>query len=354
MQQEFDSQKTRQRIIWAVGALVLLIFIIGLSRVVYTISSFGKPITPSLVSPIKASKWDGSSVVNVVFTSPNFENNPDISLVSFHPKEKKAVILHIASQTYLELPRGYGSWMIGSVFRLGEEESPKKGGQLLKQSVAKLVGLNIDGIVLVDKKDYNSPEELIASWRKNPLAPFIDLKDIQSDLTASEATKLFTSLTSLRNDKTASLNLEQSNITESKLLADSTRVLGVDTIRLDLFVRDKMADEDVLAEGLSVAVFNGTDHPGLALEAVRVVTNMGGNVITVGNTEVKMGKSSVVTGVGLEEVEKKGATVKRLLQIFAPHCANLTCDLEDPKVSTSRAQINLVLGEDYYRLWRAR
>lgn len=319
---------------------------------VFTISSFGKPITPTLA---RAShfKWDGNSVINVVFTSPNFQSNPDISLLSYHPNEKKAVVLHVSPETYLELPRGYGSWMIGSVFRLGEEETPHRGGELLRQSTGKLVGLNIDGIVLVDKKDYISPEALIEGWRKNPLASFLDLKDIQSDLSVSEASKLFTSLTSLRSDKIASLNMEQSSITQSQLLPDSTRVLGVDTVRLDLFVRNKMAEEEILTEGLSVAVFNGTDHPGLAQEVVRVVTNMGGNVIAVGNTEVRVGKSLVLLGVDIGDL-KGGTTVKRLVQIFAPSCLKLTCELEDPKVSTSRAQVNLILGEDYYKIWRSR
>lgn len=337
----------------AILALVLIGVIVFANRIYVSILSFSKPVTPNLTQD-RQKNWDGESVINVVFTSYNPDNSSAISLVSVHPKEKRATLLNISDQTYLELPKGFGSWPIGSVFRLGELEKDKMGAYLLKLSASKLMGLPVDGIVMFDKKSYKLPEKLLSDWRRNPFGPYLVLDNVKSDMTKSEVLKLFTMLSGVREDRIETLNLERSNITESKLLPDSTRVLGVDTIRLDLFVRDKMGEEDILSEGVSVAVFNATDYPGLTREAVRTITNLGGNVIIVGNTEVRTATSLVVFGRLTEDETKQGYTQKRLKQIFAPHCLETECFISDPKIDNSRAQINVILGEDYYKKWYTR
>lgn len=355
MGKEKQTPKKNSKIKLAFLALAALIGLIILSRAVVSVASLNKPITPSLSSEKKYT-WNGESVINVVFSSKVPGEGTDISVVSYHPNEEKAVVLHIAEQTYLELPKGFGSWPVGSVYRLGEEDS-KTGASLLKMSLSKLIGLPIDAVVLFNSQDYKTPEELIASFKKNPLAPFFDTKNIKSDLTTLEAVKLFKQLSSIREDKLISLNLEHSSITESKLLPDSTRVLGVDTIRLDLFVRESMSDENILAEGVPVAVFNGTGYPGLTFEVVRSITNMGGNVIMVNNTEGKFKESTVnFSKEYLSENPEitETATSLRLKQLVAPHCLRLKCSNNDVNVVRSRAAINIVLGEDYYARWKSR
>lgn len=349
-------------------ALAVIIILIILSRAVVSVASLNRPITPQLSD--KKYFWDGNSVINVVFASQEPGKGTDISVVSFHPKEGKAIVLHIAEQTFLELPKGFGSWPVGSVYRLGEEDS-KTGANLLKMSLAKLIGLPMDGVILFNSQDYEqsstswmfpstqykTPEELIANWKKNPVAPLFDTRNIKSDLTTLEAVRLFKQLSSIREDKLISLDLEQSNITESKLLPDSTRVLGVDAIRLDLFVREKMSDEDILSEGLSIAVFNGTNYPGLTYEVVRAITNMGGNVTVVANTEQPQKKSSVsLSPEYLSENPQTSETNTslRLKEMVSPDCLKIKCSNTDINVTRSRAQINVVLGEDYFNYWKSR
>lgn len=354
MSKDKETPRKNGRIKLAFLALAALIGLIVLSRAVVSVASLNKPITPNLTE--KKYVLDDTSVINVVFSSKQPGEGSDISVVSYHPNEKKAVVLHISEQTYLELPKGFGSWPIGSVYRLGEEDS-NTGANLLKMTISKLIGLPIDGVVLFNSKNFKTPEELIAFWRKNPLSPFFETKNVRSDLTTLEAINFFKQLSSIREDKLVSLNLEHSNITESKLLPDSTRVLGVDTIRLDLFVREKMSDESILAEGASVAVFNGTDNPGLTFEVVRTITNMGGNVIMVNNTEEKYEKSTVSFSKDyLSENPEitETATSLRLKQLVAPHCLKAVCSNDDINVIRSRAAINIVLGKDYYARWKTR
>lgn len=349
-----ETPKKNGRIKLAFIAIAIIILLIILSRAVVSVASLNKPITPQLSD--KNYSWDGSSVINVVFASREPGEGTDISVVSFHPKEGKAIVLHIAEQTFLELPQGFGSWPIGSIYRLGEEDS-KIGANLLKMSLSKLIGLPMDGVILFNSKDYKTPEELIVNWKQNPIAPLFDTRNVKSDLTTLEAIRLFKQLSSIREDKLISLDLERSNITESKLLPDSTRVLGVDAIRLDLFVRERMSDEDILAEGAAIAVFNGTNYPGLTYEVVRVITNMGGNVTMVANTEQPQEKSTVSFSQEFLSENPEGTetdTSLRLKQMVASQCLKIKCSNNDINVTRSRAQINVVLGEDYHNHWKSR
>ncbi len=342
---------------WSVKTAILALVILGLviltSKVFSIVKSFNQPITTSLINS-KNYSLDNKSTVNVLFVTNPTKVPQNLSLVSYHPKEKKAVILHISDKTFLELPKGYGSWPVGSIYRLGQEQQPQIGAYLLKLSAAKLMGLPVDGVVVFDKTADINAEDLISSWSSNPFGSYLTLGSIKSDLTKSEAISLFNSLAGVRADRLEVLDLERSNITESHLLPDSSRVLGVDTIRLDLFVREKMADEDFVNEGLSIGVFNGTDHPLLTTEVVRTITNMGGNVIIVGNTESKIGKSLVTLGENVEADVQNSYTSNRLKQLYAPDCLANICSMDDPKINSSRAQVNIILGEDYFKKWKDR
>ena len=194
-------------------------------------------------------------------------------------------ILHISDDVFMELPKGYGSWKVGSIYDLGQEEKPQIGSNLLKLSISKLVGLPIDGLII--QKDLSQPsvEDLVGGWRKNPFNRLTFLRSISTDLTPIELYKFIKSSSSVRPDQITSLNLAQSNITRSQLLPDSSRVLGVDTIKLDTFIRDNISDPTLSEEDLTLAIFNATPHPGLAQQAQRIMTNLGMNVIILANTE---------------------------------------------------------------------
>ncbi len=324
----------------AILALSLLFGILILGKLLTLFLSLDRPISLDLNVP-KNYTWDQQSSVNVVFGSLN---NFKLTVINFQAKDKKAVVLHITDQTYLELPKGFGNWQVGSIYKLGQEEHPAIGSQLLKLSISKLLGLPIDGIIfLVDGKDKLTAEQFIANLHQNSFNRFLYLKDIRSDLTYNEALNFFQDLSHVRVDKIVSLDLAKSDITDSKLLPDSSRVLGVDTIKLDQFVQDKMADNQFGDEAKTVAIFNATNHPGISMLASRIITNLGGNVVLTATTDQSQPKS-VVLG-------ESSLTLRRLTQIFAPWCLKTKCANLDPKVQSSRAQINIILGEDYYNLW---
>ena len=335
----------------ALFALGILILLLVIGKFLTFLISLQKPITSEL-NTTKTYSWNKKSVYNVAFIQHPNDQNPAISVVSFQPTEQKAVVLHLSANIYSEVAKGYGTWRLGSVYQLGQEESPKKGASLLKLSLTRLLAIPIDAVVFPpDSTKYEDTEQLLTSFRKNVIPDFLYLSRIESDLTKWEALEFYYQISKVRADKIDSLNFERSAITESKLLPDSSRVLGVNTVRLDLFIREKLADPTITRENIPVAIFNATEQTGLAQELARFVTNIGGNVIIVQNMENKQLKSTVTVTNQSHNQIKNTVTYQRLSQFMAPDCLKRVCELEDDKIADSRAVINVVIGADYVRDW---
>lgn len=332
----------------SLGVLILLL-IFGKSY--SSMTSLYKPFSNEIGTQ-KNSYWDGNSSVNLVFASQKSNDLTDISVVNFQPKTKKVQVLHLSKDIYSDLPKGYGSWRIDSIYKLGQEEKEKTGAQLLKLSISRILGLPIDGIIIYSDSEQKL-ENSIIGWRKNPFSVLSFVSSAKTDLLPAELFSFIWSVSKVRNDLVLPLDLAQSNITESKLLPDSSRVLGLNAVRLDTFIRDNMSDTDMADENTSVAIFNATNHQGLAQLASRMVANLGASVVIVSNTEQIQEHSMVIIDNSPGQTSTPFSE-KKLKQIFAPDCIKNPCRSNDPKVLSSRAKINIILGEDYYKYWYLR
>jgi hypothetical protein len=334
----FNSERSKIK-----PLLVLFGILFGLLLLAKLISFLVALNTPLGINPSQKFSWDGRSSVNLVLVIKKDDAQTIQSVVNYNPLDQSINVLDISEQTYFELPKNYGSWKVGSIYKLGQEDNPPSGGKLMEQSIAKLIGLPIDGILVLKKTEGQNGEEVISKLRQNRLSIISLLSNSISDLTPLEAAHLLWTLSAVRSDKVASLDFLQSNVTDSKLLPDSSRVLGVNTVKLDLFIRKNMADPNILEESKSIAIFNATSHSNLTSQVARTLTNLGGNVITTANTTASQPHSLVT-------FTKDSLTAQRIVEIYAPNCLK-SCQINDDKVNQSRAEINIILGEDYYHEW---
>lgn len=330
------TPKPRKKVIGgiklAIFALCVLLGIFVLSKTVSGIASLFKPIDSNITG--RQYPWDGKTSINIVFKGPS------LWVLNYDPKKEKTVLLKIPKDTLIEVPYGYGSWLVGSIYNLGQEENPPIGGKLLKASLSNLLGLPIDGVIVTRRQDSEDLDELIDDFKTSPLSLLTFFSEFKSDLTPLEIIRLYQAISTTREDKIVNLDLENTDLTQSLLLPDSTRVLGFDTVNIDLFVRENMADETFLQEAKTIAIYNGTDHPGLGSRVSRIVTNLGADVVIVTNAE-KNSKETLVLG------EKTSSTFVKLAQIFATDCLKNDCQSKDAKISSSRADLSILIGEDY-------
>lgn len=312
------------------------------------ILSWAVRFTQSLFAPLKASSiksasdkkyiWNGEFNINLLVRTPV------VSVVSYSPKEEKITIISIPDETFLDVPHGFGKWQLRAVYDLGRSQDGIGGDKLLSDTVASFLAIPIDGFLdLSSLKKQKSAVEMINTIRANPFSGFGFLSSLKTNLTMWELLKLFKSIGGVRFDKVKELDFAKLNVLEKDTLADGTPIFTADPIKLDS-VLASLADPAVVTEHKSIAILNATDHPQLAQKWARVVTNLGGNVIITTNANTRL-KMTQVTG-------EQSPTLKRLRQIFDLGCQNNPkCDTiksSDEDIVSSRAQINLLLGEDYF------
>lgn len=335
-----NNIKTKKRTKLALLVLLGIIILLFLSQLIRTIHTLSSPWQTEVGK--KKYTWDGKLAINLVIqntSTPIQSGSTDskaLSLLSYIPSEKKIVITNLPPNLMVEVPSGGGKWQLSSVFQLGESNKKGEGIIFLRKTVSAFLGVGVDGVLEFTKGDS------IESFRKEANI-FELISNIKSDLTLWEILKLKYALSSVRFDKVKTLDLSDLSILDKEVLADGTKVLGYDPVKVDSIVSN-FADPLISQEHLSIAVFNATQKPLLAQGAARLVANLGGNVIVVSNTDKKTAKSYVLG--------KTSQTQNRLIQIFdLAGCTNdKKCDKISPSelgIVSDRADLIVVLGDDW-------
>lgn len=330
--------------------IILVLILIG--KAIGTINHLNEPISQgNTVSRFHL--WDRKSNLNLIVIGK------DIAVVSFNPQDKTIAVVNIPDSLYLNVPGGFGSWQIASVYNLGQAEKQRIGGKLLKSSVTSLLGVSIDGYIVFEGsfKDQNV-HDLVEMLKGSKFSFLKVLGDIQTDLTLREFFDLSQGMSFVRFDKVENVDLVKLNLLGKSKLPDGTSVFISDPDRIDSisshFTENLISDSKV-----SVAVYNGTEIQGLAQKVSRMISNLGGNVIISTTSKEKFSKSMIVV-----KDSKSSEVVERLGEIFTSDCSNsLKCDIilceigknynpndrcniKDAVILESRAQISVVLGED--------
>lgn len=310
--QSRHKQKKKIKLALLAVALLGALFIAGaLVNLTKTLTS------PWQLEAQKSYNWDGQFNVNIAVKGKS------ISLINLNPSQKRVTIVAIPDSTHVDVPGGFGKWQIRSVYDLGRES-------LLERTLTSFLGIPVDGFIQLK----GGPEDYVDWIRRSPLNIILSLQNIKSDLTPLELLQFNLKLFQVRYDKINPVNLESSLVLDKVALADQTEVLIGDPVGLDS-VLAYLADETVKSEHKTVAVFNATERPLIAQKAARMITNLGGNVIQTANASIKSDKT-IIWG-------EESATLQRLRQIF-----NCCGKLESLEGISSRAQINVVLGEDFF------
>lgn len=330
--------KRRSKLAIGILALILGFFILSQAiRFTQNLFAHGK----SMGNRDKNYTWNGEFNVNLLVRTKT------TSILSYNPKEEKITVVNIPDEAFIDVPYGFGFWQLRAIYGLGQSQKELGGNNLSKDALTSFLAVPIDGFL--DFSELNpskSTVEIVESFRKNPFSGLGLVSALKTDLTMLELFRLKTSVASVRFDKVKEIDLAEAGVFQKKVLADGTEVLIADPIKLDA-VLSVLADPEILKEHTSIAVFNATDRPQLAEQWARLITNLGGNVVIMGNAKEGLKKTQVL---GIQS-----ATFKRLQQVFSfttdLDCqSNLECDKISPTGEdsvSSRTQINLLLGEDF-------
>lgn len=307
-----------------VGLVLLLIFLLVLAGVIFKVSRL-----------LVKSVWDGQSQLNLAL-NPSLAGQP-VLIVAFNHEEKSVNILLIPAGTFIETIHGYGPCRVESVYRLGELN--KKGGELFQGSLQEYLGIPIDAYASIGNGEWimdnmKNKEEIL----KTITSLF---KRDKTNLTKWDLVRLWWNLRNLRQDKINLVDLGQTSASQEIDLPDGTKANKIDTERLELIMSQFFVNKKLKQENLTMAVLNGTNHSGLANKAAILIKNIGGQVMTVGDTENGQGESLQQCQIKSQKKYKNSYTVRKLSHIFG-------CQWGGESMTDQRANLVLIVGQSYW------
>lgn len=351
-QQQHNKTFKRTKLAMAVLGFIILLLLVG--KTISFMTNFQQPVSKDFLA-VRGYSWDTTSNLNLVIKAKT------ISVLSFNPISKQVKVINLPDALYLTLPGGFGNWQLASVFDLGQAEKDKLGAKLLKTSLANFLGIPIDGLIEFTGTSGQKDAYQLVSILKDGIFAYIKLSpNIKTDLSSREILGFVWGLSKVRFDKINRLDLINTGVLDKSQLPDGTPIYTSDPDRIDS-IAVKLAEDNIVSEKVPVAVLNATKTPGLAQKGARVIANLGGNVIISANASQTKGKSVIFVS---SKLGQNSVTLKRLSEVFASDCpSNLKCAIivcemikkyspgdvcftTDPQISDSRADINVVLGED--------
>lgn len=283
-QKKFKRQKNL--IISFLGIFILLLIISLIFRLYFD---------------FKKSKTFGWTRINTVVFSEN------VSIVSLVPA-KEAFFFELNGEEKIQLVRGYGEYQLKTIYKLGELD--KRGIDLLKESIQHFFSIPISGAIVFPKSN--------------------DLEKILFESFLGKTKTDFT-LFDLMNLWVGFKRIPRANIQQLTLK-------NLETANIDKIMEKYLFDEKISKENISIGVFNSTNFSGLAADAARIISNLGGRVVCLENSQFH-------TPYTLLKTEKKffkSHTLKILKRIFQ-------ANLEEKKDGNERADVEIFLGEDYWK-----
>jgi len=281
--------------------------------------------------------WDGKNKINIVFLKPQ------VFVFSLDPPEKRATILFLPENTFLETIHGYGEYPLESIYKLGEQEG-YDGGEFLTASLQENLRVPLEGYVFFnDLKEANlSPSNQRDFILRCLRALFF--KREKTNLKKGDIFFLWFKVKKVRQDKISPVNLEKLDITEKIILPDGTEGFKINPQKFKKVALVFFKDAQIRQENLEIAVLNSTSYSGLATRVADLIENIGGRVVEVGEAEnLKSQMSDLKCQIRSKKELKKSYTLRKLEKVFG-------CQWQEEEAGDYRGDLVLIIGEGYWKM----
>ncbi|MDZ7587146.1 MAG: LytR C-terminal domain-containing protein [Patescibacteria group bacterium] len=253
-----------------------------------------------LVRGLKASQWNGQRQFGWVIQSE------DLEVMVIIPNQKKLISLIIPKNTIVKVGFGFGEYRLNKVYELGKLEN--QAGKVLMRTVQELLGVGIDGWEAEGKSNLSWWDKIRLKWWEKVV------------VTQEEKTVLI--------DNPA---------WQSEYLTDGSLIYRVNQVWLDELVHQKIFDQEVSREGLTVAVLNASGVDGVANNISRLISNFGIEVRLVGNLTEQIQTEIVINRKAIEDTK----TLKKVMDSLGIKVIKIGDILE------YRSDLVVIIGKDY-------
>jgi len=301
-------------------------------------SYFGQPFAGAAETFGVEGSWDGQQPLNLLWVEVSETKIANLSVISLNPTSGRFSVFNLPLEYEVELP-SQDRQSLQAVYQAGDSAEPRRGVALAAKSASYLLGVSVDGYLVVSASGL---QQLAHYLGDGPLKSYFSVKSIvrlpqilvlardhlQTSLSLGELARVVYFLWQVRSDRVRTIDF------------DPQRLVDQDIV--DGLVGPLVRDETLVGGQLKIQVLNGTYKTGLASHVSRVIRNMGGEVVRVGNYE----RQDLTKGFLILD-ETGSYTAKRLSRAFGVSGSH------PPKTSAEkRADITIVLGlEDYERIF---
>lgn len=262
------------------------------------------------------SHWDGKNSLSLVIAGED-----EVRLVIFDPDLSKISILHIPGNTQVTASSQLGTWKLGSIWQLGQQENLK--GSLLANTITKSFGVPVDEWAASEAKNLISKNQL--NQIKSIFTPF------STSLTIKDKIKL--AVFSFQNRS----NQFDINLENTTLLQKTRLVSGEEGYLIRSEVPPQIlhlfADPKIINEAARIGLVNSTGSKQLALEVSKLIDALGSKIYFIEDSESNDFDCKIVS-------QKKSYTATRLSHL-------LGC--ESSIENTNNLDITISLGEGFAR-----
>lgn len=330
--------RSQKKYFFRIGVFVLLFSISLIFLFMYT---FEKYLNQNFVSALSTSSYsildDNIPTVSYIVVE-DLSVRPTVikkvNYIIFDKLNQKASIYNIPLYVNYEISGRFGNEEFSKLFALGAmnaKDPLKAGTELINRSIFKLFGFKVDKYVLTDV----SQEEFFdRMWREGGHINIFNLKNVtnfenslKTDLSLAELNSLLTFLDSLPSDR----------IMDNAI----TPQCFCDTESFDNKIKEETIESAIAKENKNIAILNGTDYNGLASFGARVVKNIGGRIVAVGNTEKQYNTSVVIAD---DPDSKTAAFLSRVFMI--PQVISKTESYSFMENEIDRSDVVVIFGFD--------
>lgn len=257
-------------------------------------------------------------------------------LISLDNNQKDATVISIPESTMLNGSYGKGLVLAGSLYKL--DSLSNKRGKIIDTTIREFLGIPVDGWILANNQITVDDKDQFLNLLNTEFNFIPNIFPTQkTSLSFIKKPRFYYNLSKVRPDRITFINLGQSNALSMVTLPDGSTNLEPDLVKVDSFLNQDFEELTILKEGLSIAVLNGSEVPGLATRASRIISNDGGKVIQVAESSLKV----VDCVIYVSQKYEKYYTVQRIKETFH-------CDVSFEQIEESRADIAVVIGNDYH------
>lgn len=256
----------------------------GWPKIVYLVFAFAVLL---VLFFSKSSFWDVSSKLAVAVNS---ENGPE--LLIFDKELEEITKIHIPKDTETQVARQLGTWKIGSVWQLGENE--KLGGKLLVESIT--FHLKFPVYVWADTTALGFVEGGPFSFLKAAIFPY------KTNLSFADKLKIAQFVLRIREFKKSDVELSETSAVRRTKLVDGSEGYRT-TGQVPASILALFSDTDIAQKQTKVVIYDATEKYRLAQEVGEIVEVVGAKVTAI-KKEEKGNYDCRIVGLDEKSVEK--------------------------------------------------